>query len=169
MTLKWNRLVSDSEIESVMPMAVKMGLGYWGKHNDAKDWISIAYIGLMKAANSFLPEKGAKFSTYAFNAIRRELWKEKNKENAYKRQLEEVELKDRYAALGCDLDMLIDLREAMQQLNSKQRTCIKMWSEGITPSEIAKELGYKSRQGADLLRSRTFEKLKEILNDENPI
>lgn len=165
------RRVSDEEIENVIPLAVKMALKIWSTNHEPSDLVGIAYIGMMKAANKFDPDKGVKFITYAFDYIRSELWKEVKAAKAIKRQTEIVELKDVHAnkKRPVDAEMMIDLKDAINDLPERERSCIRMWLQGATPTEMAKTLGYKSKQGADLLRHRACQKLKEKLSDENRV
>jgi RNA polymerase sigma factor (sigma-70 family) len=161
------RRISDDEIASCIPLAVKLALKIWSTNLEPADLVGTAYIGLMKAANNFDPDKGVKFITYAFNYIRSELWKEVKAARAIKRAFINVELKNVHAVLErLDKDMMIDLKDAIDSLDPRERSCIRMWAQGATPSEMAGTLGYKSKQGADLLRSRTCEKLKGILTNE---
>lgn len=165
------RRVSDEEILSVVPLAVKMALKIWSTNHEPADLVGIAYIGMMKAANKFDPDKGVKFITYAFGYIQSELWKEIKAAKAVKRSFEVCELKDRHAnkKRPVEAEMILDLKDAIDDLPDRERSCIRMWLQGATPTEMAKTLGYKSKQGADLLRHRACQKIKEKLLDENRV
>lgn len=46
---------------------------YGGQSEDTEDLLSIGTIGLLKAVNTFQPDKGSKFSTYAIRCIENEI------------------------------------------------------------------------------------------------
>ena len=155
-------------------------------HDDTDDIISIGTIGLIKAINTFNPEKGAKLATYAARCIENEILMHLR---ATKKNRGEVSLYDPIGVdkegneialidiLGTDPDIVPDVvltnvefqqvLEKIKYLNPREKRVLEMrfgLNGGYrkTQREIAQQLGI-SRSYVSRIEKRALEKLiKEL-------
>ena len=120
------------------------------------DLLQIGSLGLLKAIDSFRPEKNCQFSTYAYVLIRNELINEVMKENRRCRR-ETVDTEDEYLlntfAAQTDTgetsyydDLLHILSRARETAPESVKTgidAILLMSQDYSGNEIAKMLGIK--------------------------
>lgn len=156
---------------------------------DVEDLISIGTIGLIKAINTFDPEKGTRLATYAARCIENEILmflrstrKTRSEVSLYDpigvdREGNEITLID---VLGSDPDVVADLvgskfeekklREKLSKLHGKERKVLELrygLSNGIrkTQREIARMLGI-SRSYVSRIEKKAVSKLyKELFSD----
>lgn len=156
---------------------------------DAEDLISIGTIGLIKAINTFDPEKGTRLATYAARCIENEILmflrstrKTRSEVSLYDpigvdREGNEITLID---VLGSDPDVVPDLvgskfeekklREKLARLQGKERKVLELrygLGNGIrkTQREIARLLGI-SRSYVSRIEKKAVSKLhKELFSD----
>ncbi len=78
-------------IEAHIWLAVYLAQKYLSVDNSIEDLISVAYVGLVKAMNTYKPDKNVKPSTYASHCIQNELrmYYNRNKKNKMETYLEE--------------------------------------------------------------------------------
>jgi len=100
----------DALIERNMRLVAHISKKYSGEGRDMDDLISIGTIGLIKAVNTFDPEKKSKLGTYAAKCIENEVLMSLRMEKKYKK---EVSL---YDPIGTDKEgnmiSLVDVMEA---------------------------------------------------------
>lgn len=101
---------------------------------DVQDLLQIGSIGLIKAARSFNPDLGFKFSTLATICIRREIIRELKKDQAHKKP-EELSI-DIEKIEGDDFWELVP-----DSLNTKEREILKLrLIDGLTFREIGEKM-----------------------------
>lgn len=81
--LEGNREARSDLIMRNVRLVVKLSAPYQGRGIEADDLISIGSIGLIKAADTFNPEAGFRFSTYASRCILNEILMELRKLRKY--------------------------------------------------------------------------------------
>lgn len=180
-------------IERNLRLVAHVAKKYMGCGEDIEDLISIGTIGLIKAVNTFKPEKGSRLATYAAKCIDNELLmmfrarkkvtreislyepigtdKEGNEINLIdvceQEQTDIVEDMDRAAKLKC-LYRLIE-----ERLDERERYIIKLrygvldktlGGEELTQRDIGKLLGI-SRSYVSRIEKKALGKLKTGLED----
>lgn len=75
----WNEDSKKRLIEGNMRLAIKIANSYSNTRIDQDDLQSIAFVGLIRAADTFDPNKGVKFTTYMTTVIKNEIWSELRK------------------------------------------------------------------------------------------
>lgn len=63
----------DKLIEHNLRLVAHIVRKYYGSSRNSEDLVSIGSIGLIKAIDSFKPENGARFATYAAKCIQNEI------------------------------------------------------------------------------------------------
>jgi len=152
------------------------------------DLISIGTMGLIKAINSFNPEKGTRLATYAARCIENEILMHLRAKKKYK---SEVSLYDPIGTdkegneiclldiLGTDMDTVIReveyyydqaaIRKQIQNLSKREKKVLEMrygLFTGLrrTQKDIAKKLGI-SRSYVSRIEKKAIEKLIKELNN----
>jgi RNA polymerase sporulation-specific sigma factor len=170
------------EYEKMMYFILKK----YGLYDKREDYIDICYIGYAKALKKYDSSK-SKATTYIYKCIENELLQCLLKENAKKRQREELSLNYIYDERGHDLEDLISsdvdiendfiekeqknkLCEAIKKLSKKEQFIIK-YSFGLncdekTQNEIGQCLGVTQVQ-VSRLKDKILIKLKRMMEDEN--
>ncbi len=177
-------------VEKNMRLVAHMIKKYSTTERDPDDLISVGTIGLIKAVNSFKPDKSIRFATYAAKCIDNEILMMLRAE---RRRMNEVSI---YEPVGADkegneisiMDIVSDeeidvveecmqaervkcLKEHMKNvLNKRERLIIVNryglgGREEMTQSDLAKALGI-SRSYVSRIEKRALEKLKELLIEE---
>ena len=158
----------------------------YGLYDKREDYIDLCYIGYAKALKKYDSSK-SKPTTYIYKCIENELLQCLRKENAIKRQREELSLNYVYDEKGHDLEYLISndvdiendliekeqknqLCEAIKKLSKKEQFIIK-YSFGLncdekTQNEIGQCLGVTQVQ-VSRLKYKILIKLKRMMEDEN--
>lgn len=180
----------DILIERNLRLVAHVVKKYYNTGIDINDLISIGTIGLIKAINTYNPNKGARLSTYAARCIDNEILmnirsnKKINLEQSLyepigaDREGNEVNLLD---ILGTEDDEVlneVDLRlqtkelydRIKEELNEREKQIIQfrygLYNKPIkTQKEIAKELGI-SRSYVSRIENRVIKKLSKIINEK---
>ena len=156
-----------------------------GLYNKREDYIDVCYIGYAKALKKYDSTK-SKETTYIYKCIENELMQCLRKENAIKRQQNDLSLDYVYDERGHDLEDLISndvdiendfiekeqnnqLCEAIKKLSKREQYIIKN-SFGIncdekTQEEIGKYLGVTQTQ-VSRLKDKILIKLRGMMEDE---
>ena len=157
----------------------------YGLYNKREDYIDVCYIGYAKALKKYDSSK-SKPTTYIYKCIENELLQCLRKENAIKRQRDDLSLNYVYDEKGHDLEDLIDsginiendfiekeqnnqLCEAIKKLSKKEQFIIK-YSFGLncdekTQDEIGQCLGIGQGQ-VSRLKDKILIKLKGMMENE---
>ena len=142
--------------ERNMRLAVYSANKWHGTGIDPDDLLSLAFMGMTKAAKAFRPELGYKFATYATAAINNEIMMEIRRQKkhmhvlSYNHPLTEDETGDIYTLedlLPSSADLegvagMLCLSETIEMLPDLERKIIKLRRDGMGQMEIAKLLGY---------------------------
>ena len=162
---------------------------YVSSEEEQEDLISIGTIGLMKAVDSFRPEYGNKFATYAIRCVDNELLMHLRSK---KKQRKEVSM---FEPIGTDKEgnqiQLVDVlefhdknvadevtkREQMKKirtfmndvLSEREAFIIRRrygigGNQELTQREIARALGI-SRSYVSRIEKRALEKLKKVISE----
>ena len=181
----------DILVEKNMRLVAHMTKKYSTPDRDVRDLISVGTVGLIKAINSFKPDKGIRFATYAAKCIDNELLMMLRSE---KKKSREVSI---YEPIGTDKegneisiieivsdeekdiveDCIFDERIAClykkmgRVLNKREMTVISeryglFGNDEKTQCELAKELGI-SRSYVSRIEKKALEKLKKLLEDNH--
>lgn len=181
----------DILIEKNMRLVAHMTKKYSTPDRDIQDLISVGTVGLIKAINSFKPDKGIRLATYAAKCIDNELLMMLRAE---KKKAREVSI---YEPIGTDKegneisiieivgddepDIVGDyifsqriacLKEKMNTvLNERERAIIVnryglFGNEEKTQCDMARELGI-SRSYVSRIEKKALEKLKKLLEDNH--
>ena len=181
----------DILIEKNMRLVAHMTKKYSTPDRDIQDLISVGTVGLIKAINSFKPDKGIRLATYAAKCIDNELLMMLRAE---KKRAREVSI---YEPIGTDKEgneiSIIEivgedepevvgdyifsqriscLKEKMDTvLNEREKTIIihrygLFGNDEKTQCEMAKELGI-SRSYVSRIEKKALEKLKKLLEDNH--
>lgn len=176
-------------IEKNMRLVAHMVKKYNDKERDIDDLISVGTIGLIKAVDSFKPDKNIKFATYAAKCIDNEILMMLRSE---KKKIREVSI---YEPIGTDKEgneiSIIeivgdDTEDVVEGHIRKQRVeCLKknidkvltkrekmiiikryglFETDEMTQSELAKTLGI-SRSYVSRIEKKALGKLKNLLRD----
>lgn len=189
------RLARQTLIERNLRLVAHVSKKYMGCGEDMEDLISIGTIGLIKAVNTFRPEKGSRLATYAARCIDNELLM---MFRAKKKVTREVSL---YESIGTDKEgneiNLIDVCEQEQRdvvdeldmkakmkclshlieerLDAREREIIKMrygiagksfTGDELTQRDIGRLLGI-SRSYVSRIEKKALGKLRKGLEEEN--
>lgn len=181
----------DILIEKNMRLVAHMTKKYSTPDRDIQDLISVGTVGLIKAINSFKPDKGIRLATYAAKCIDNELLMMLRAE---KKKAREVSI---YEPIGTDKegneisiieivgddepDIVGDyifsqriacLKKKMNTvLNERERAIIVnryglFGNEEKTQCDMARELGI-SRSYVSRIEKKALEKLKKLLEDNH--
>ena len=167
-------------VERNMRLVAHMVKKYLQADRDTDDLISVGTIGLIKAVNSFKPDKSIRLATYAAKCIDNELLMMLRME---KRKSKEVSM---YEPIGKDKEgneiSLIDIEDCLfaqrvlclyqnldKVLNEREKTIIIRryglnGKEPMTQSELADRLGI-SRSYISRIEKKALLKLKKLLED----
>lgn len=188
--LAGDTLARDRLIESNLRLVAYVAKKYSKEKKDFDDLVSIGTIGLIKAVNSFNPEKNIRLATYAVRCITNEILMVIRAE---KKLVNEVSLEE---PIGKDsegneislMDILTDeeesvFQEAMKEIHQKKlyraiRNCLSereqeiillryglLDGKPIPQREVAKKFGI-SRSYVSRIEKRALEKLQEELETD---
>ena len=178
-------------IEKNMRLVAHMTKKYASPERDIQDLISVGTIGLIKAIDSYKPEKGIRLATYAAKCIDNELLMLLRTE---KKKSREVSL---YEPIGTDkegneisiIEIISDEEPDIVEdyINLERMKIIKKYIQNVltyreyniiinryglfncnekTQNEIAKDMGI-SRSYVSRIEKRALEKLKHLLDNNN--
>lgn len=143
-----------------------------------EDLYATGLVGVVKAVNTFNPDRGVKFSTYTTTIIRNEiLMTFRNKriipafsldESCNLGDGEEVSYADMIADdKRLEDDVIADMQAAtmMGFLSDREKKIISLRMSGKTQREIAKILGLHQPRVSRIIKS-VYEKCKKMMNEE---
>ena len=161
-------------VERNMRLVAHMVKKYLQADRDTDDLISVGTIGLIKAVNSFKPDKSIRLATYAAKCIDNELLMMLRME---KRKSKEVSM---YEPIGKDKEDVVEdclfaqrvlclYQNLDKVLNEREKTIIIRryglnGKEPMTQSELADRLGI-SRSYISRIEKKALLKLKKLLED----
>lgn len=176
-------------IEKNMRLVAHMTKKYSVPERDISDLISVGTIGLIKAINSFNPDKGIRLATYAAKCIDNELLMMLRAERKTSREVSlyepvgkdkegnEISIIETVSCEPVDIvgDMVFNQRVNVIEksidsvLNEREAYIIRhrfglMGDEELTQSQIADNLGI-SRSYVSRIEKKSLEKLKKVLED----
>ena len=173
-----DREARDILIERNLRLVAHVVKKYQGTEYETEDLLSVGTIGLIKAVNTFRPDRGSRLATYAAKCIENEILMLSRAGKKYNR---EVSL---FEPIGVDKDgesvSLVDVieletRETLEDLILEQdkkalyeayACCLKRYglfgTKPRTQREIAKQLGI-SRSYVSRIEKRALKKLAEQL------
>lgn len=176
-------------IEKNMRLVAHMTKKYSVPERDISDLISVGTIGLIKAINSFNPDKGIRLATYAAKCIDNELLMMLRAERKTSREVSlyepvgkdkegnEISIIETVSCEPVDIvgDMVFNQRVNViaknidTLLSPREAYIIKhrfglMDAEELTQSQIAENLGI-SRSYVSRIEKKSLEKLKKVLED----
>lgn len=83
-------------VENMMPFIISLAKKYTGRGLTIEDFISCGKIGVLKAIPKYNPDKGTKFSTYAYTWIRQVMGRAVEKDRIVKHAVRTVHLEQKY-------------------------------------------------------------------------
>ncbi|GHU51253.1 RNA polymerase sigma factor [Clostridia bacterium] len=163
---------------------------YGGGSVDGDDLISIGTIGLVKAVNTYKPDKGTKLATYAARCIENEILmsiraNKKHKDDSYLQDIigvdkegNEVRVEDKLSDCGCPVDLQIETREQKNILYEKLKKVlhgaemtvialrygIEKTGEERTQREIGERMGI-SRSYVSRIEKKAMEKIRKEMDE----
>lgn len=176
--------IKDQLIEHNLRLVVYISRRFENTGVDADDLISVGTIGLIKAINSFAPEKNIKLATYASRCIENEILMHLRKTVKLKAEVSFDEpLNTDYEGnklllsdvMGTDGDVVYKkiedgvecdlLVSALKKLNERERVIIKMrygldGEDELTQKEVADKLGI-SQSYISRLEKKIIARLKK--------
>ena len=176
-------------IEKNMRLVAHMTKKYSVPERDISDLISVGTIGLIKAINSFNPDKGIRLATYAAKCIDNELLMMLRAERKTSREVSlyepvgkdkegnEISIIETVSCEPVDIvaDMVFNQRVDVIEksidsvLSEREAYIIRhrfglMGNEELTQSQIVDNLGI-SRSYVSRIEKKSLEKLKKVLED----
>ena len=177
-------------IEKNMRLVAHMTKKYSVPDRDISDLISVGTIGLIKAINSFNPDKGIRLATYAAKCIDNELLMMLRAERKVSREVSiyesigkdkegnEISIMETVSCEPVDIvdDMVFNqrvaaVRECMNHVLTERETYIikhiyGLWgNKELTQSQIADNLNI-SRSYVSRIEKKSLEKLKKVLEEK---
>ena len=174
----------DCNFKKYEPMFYSI-LKKYGLYNKREDYIDICYISYVKALNKYDSNK-SKLSTYIYKCIENELLQCLRKENAIKRQRDELSFEYIYDEKGHNLNDYIsddvdiendfikkeqnkELYNSIKNLTKREQYIIKSFfglgCEAKTQYEIGKDLGIKQAQ-VSRLKDKILIKMIGMMKNE---
>ena len=184
-----NKKARDKLVEHNLRLVVYVAKKFEGSGVNIEDLISIGTIGLIKAVNTFNPEKNIKLATYASRCIENEILMYLRKVNHRRLDISldeplnidwdgnELLLSDVLGSDGLEINDNIELEderrilyECMAELSDRERLIMNMrfgmgGQEEKTQKEVADELGI-SQSYISRLEKRIILKLKREIEKQ---
>lgn len=184
-----NKKARDKLVEHNLRLVVYVAKKFEGSGVNIEDLISIGTIGLIKAVNTFNPEKNIKLATYASRCIENEILMYLRKVNHRRLDISldeplnidwdgnELLLSDVLGSDGLEINDNIELEderrilyECMAELSDRERLIMNMrfgmgGEEEKTQKEVADELGI-SQSYISRLEKRIILKLKKEIEKQ---
>lgn len=145
---------------------------------EKEEFLSVAFLGLTKAANTFDPEREIKFSTYAAVCIKKEILfflrkqKKKSRDISFETEFRLRQktdnictLKDMVSDSAADemLESVEDkerLRALKTCLNKRELNLLEMWESGMIQSDIAEVFG-TTQSNISIKLKKIFKKMRD--------
>ena len=164
---------------------------YYTANQSQEDLISIGTIGLIKAIDSFKPENGARFATYAGKCLQNEIlmYFRSQKKTSFEVSLNETIDTDKEGnpltysdiisvddTIAEDIDIALRSSAAkkivLERLDDRARRVISLryglfGNDALTQREVAEKLGI-SRSYVSRIEKRALELLKDAFGDKVP-
>ena len=130
---------------------------------DQEELLSLAFLGMIKAAKAFRPELGYEFNTFAGHVVKNEILLEIRRQKKQKlvystdnifindNDGEEYTVDELFPSHD-QVEEVVILTELINELPTQQRNIIKMRYSGYTQSEIAMEMGLSQTYISRLLK-----------------
>ena len=186
-----NKEAKDILIERNLRLVAHIAKKYYGENRDNEDLISIGIIGLIKAVNTYNPQKGNRLVTYASKCIENELLmmlrseKKKSKEVSLNEPIgmdkegntislidvvetDEMAMADRMEKA----EDIVRVREYVDKVLTKREKEIITKRYGlengssITQKKVGKQMGI-SRSYVSRIEKKALEKLKKAFDSTN--
>ena len=186
-----NKEAKDILIERNLRLVAHIAKKYYGENRDNEDLISIGIIGLIKAVNTYNPQKGNRLVTYASKCIENELLmmlrseKKKSKEVSLNEPIgmdkegntislidvvetDEMAMADRMEKA----EDIVRVREYVDRVLTKREKEIITKRYGlengspITQKKVGKQMGI-SRSYVSRIEKKALEKLKKAFDNTN--
>lgn len=186
-----NKEAKDILIERNLRLVAHIAKKYYGENRDNEDLISIGIIGLIKAVNTYNPQKGNRLVTYASKCIENELLmmlrseKKKSKEVSLNEPIgmdkegntislidvvetDEMAMADRMEKA----EDIVRVREYVDRVLTKREKEIitKRYGLGngspITQKKVGNQMGI-SRSYVSRIEKKALEKLKKAFDNTN--
>ena len=186
-----NKEAKDILIERNLRLVAHIAKKYYGENRDNEDLISIGTIGLIKAVNTYNPQKGNRLVTYASKCIENELLmmlrseKKKSKEVSLNEPIgmdkegntislidvvetDEMAMADRMEKA----EDIVRVREYVDKVLTKREKEIITKRYGlengspITQKKVGKQMGI-SRSYVSRIEKKALEKLKKAFDNTN--
>ena len=186
-----NKEAKDILIERNLRLVAHIAKKYYGENRDNEDLISIGIIGLIKAVNTYNPQKGNRLVTYASKCIENELLmmlrseKKKSKEVSLNEPIgmdkegntislidvvetDEMAMADRMEKA----EDIVRVREYVDRVLTKREKEIITKRYGlvngspITQKKIGNQMGI-SRSYVSRIEKKALEKLKKAFDNTN--
>jgi RNA polymerase sporulation-specific sigma factor len=170
-----------------MRLVAHVAKKYGNAQEDPEDLISIGTIGLIKAVDSFRPDYGSRFATYAIRCIDNEMlmhFRSKKKTRGEVSLFEpigtdkegnQIQLVDVLEYHDCNVAELVTMREQLKKIRDNMEAVLDERElfiiagrygfggrEELTQREIARELGI-SRSYVSRIEKKALRKLKKII------
>jgi RNA polymerase sporulation-specific sigma factor len=178
----WEELILHN-----MRLVAHVAKKYGNAEEDQEDLISIGTIGLIKAADSFRPDYGSRFATYAIRCIDNEMlmyFRSKKKTRGEVSLFEpigtdkegnQIQLVDVLEYHDCNVAELVTMREQLKKIRDHMEEVLDERElfiivrrygfggrEELTQREIARELGI-SRSYVSRIEKKALRKLQKII------
>lgn len=151
MTDEQVKLVEDN-LDMAYKVAYKWIRDYSGRKWDVEDFKSAAHEGLVKAAQTYNPEKGYQFNTYAGTCIQNEirmlLRKDHHAVTAY---LDDIVMEGQDITLSdimltedsfeLELTFSNSLKEFLENLSKRDRQILFLFAKTHNQSEVSRKIG----------------------------
>ena len=146
-------------------LAEKVAHRYTGRA-EFDDLRQVCCLALMKAAENFKEDRGAKFSTYAYRVMSNEVVNYLNSQRSYF----ENELIGEEVASGCEYELIdtkventLLIEQVKRVLTAEEFAVLYMTSvEGLSQSQVAKAIGSRQPQVCRIMK-RAKEKAQAAL------
>ncbi len=176
-------------IEHNLRLVAYINRKYYSLSNDIDDLISIGTIGLIKAVDTFSPDKGIRLSSYASRCIENEvlMYLRSTKKTAANISISEPIETDRQGNTITIIDVIADgtvladeletkiqsekLRKCLEKLSDKRSREIIVWRYGLDGNEpmTQKEIADKfdiSRSYVSRLEKKALSELADMMNNK---
>ena len=172
-----DKKAKDILIERNLRLVAHVVKKYYDENRENQDLISIGIVGLIKAVNTYNPDKGNRLVTYAAKCIENELLRRLRAEKKRSKEGNTISLID--VVENDEMDTLEQIEKAenislvqkyvAQSLNEREKEII-VWRYGLdgkkpmTQKKVGEKLGI-SRSYVSRIEKRALEKLKKALDN----
>lgn len=118
------------------------------------DFIQEGYLALLGAVSTFNPEKGTKFSTYAYTCIRNGLYKFVRSQKMYAHEFYDIPFEDKYLVTESEAEEMIFLdhfHESLMEFPHRE-VVEKHIYQNKTQTQIASELSITQQRVSQILQ-----------------